>query len=73
MTPINIETALHTMSLLNPENQWYIDTNASSHTIVSQGDPMSHTGQNEFNSVVKQKRHSSRIPMTLEHFNQTNE
>ncbi|CAJ2655295.1 unnamed protein product [Trifolium pratense] len=38
--PTDIEAAMHTMSLHTPDNQWYMDTGATSHTAASRdGDP----------------------------------
>ncbi|MCI55910.1 hypothetical protein A2U01_0077161, partial [Trifolium medium] len=36
-TLTDIEVAMHTMSLRSPDNQWYMDTGATSHTAASHG------------------------------------
>jgi len=49
-TPTDIEAAVHTMSLQTPDNQWYMDTGATSHTTASRGNlssyfPLSNSNQ----------------------------
>ncbi|GAU50542.1 hypothetical protein TSUD_409860, partial [Trifolium subterraneum] len=48
--PTDIEAAMHTMSLHTPDNQWYMDTGATSHTAASRGNlssyfPLSNSNQ----------------------------
>ncbi|GAU46078.1 hypothetical protein TSUD_180140 [Trifolium subterraneum] len=40
--PTNIAAAVHAMSLTPPDNMWYMDTGASSHTTTSQDGGSSH-------------------------------
>lgn len=50
--PTDIETVMHTMSLHTPDNQWYMDTGATSHTAASQGNLSSYFLVSNLNQKV---------------------
>ncbi|MCI75066.1 hypothetical protein A2U01_0096333, partial [Trifolium medium] len=43
---------MHTMSLTHPDNTWYMDTGASSHTVASQGSLSSYSNLSHLNQKL---------------------
>lgn len=60
-TPTDIEQALYTMSLNPPDNNWYMDTGATSHMTNNSGTISSHFNNNTLNDITVGD--SSRIPI----------
>ena len=50
--PTNIAAAMHTMSLTPPDNTWYMDTGASSHSAASQGNLTSYSNLSHLNQTL---------------------
>ena len=50
--PTDIEASMHTMSLHTLDNQWYMDTDATSHTAASQGNLSSYFPVSNLNQKV---------------------
>ncbi|GAU39490.1 hypothetical protein TSUD_279110 [Trifolium subterraneum] len=50
--PTDIAAAMHTMSLTPPDNMWYMDTGASSHTAASQGNLSSYSNLSHLNQKL---------------------
>lgn len=51
-TPTDIENAIHTLNLAQPDHSWYMDTGATSHMTSSQGNLSSYAKLSKSNKII---------------------
>jgi hypothetical protein len=61
-SPTDIENAIHTLSLAQPDPSWYMDTGATSHMTSSQGNLSSYFKLSRNNKIIVGNGHSALIP-----------